>query len=543
MDKIEVKKDYDYIDYLKESLDNPKNLSTWDLFNMAYHVEKTFLKDSFSRLTALKYLPNMSFLPHQKKTAENVIERMAGRAILADEVGLGKTIEAGLILKEYMIRGLVNKVLILVPASLIQQWVQELQNKFYIQAVAYRKNMSWEAENVIVASLDTAKKEPHKSEILKIKYDFLIVDEAHRLKNEKTLNYQFVSNIKKLYCLLLTATPIQNNLIEIFNLISIIRPGLLGNYDDFIRKYGKKQERIYDHKYLRELIRNNLIRNTRENTRLNSFERNIQNLWVHFSKEEQTVYNQIQNTTKANNSFTKTMFLRQLCSSREACYLSLKKYYEKENCQQTKKIYKQIETLPQHRKALEVLKLIKQLENEKVIIFTEFVPTQYYLQWFLKENGISSVLYNGEYSKSKKDWMIQLFKNHAQVLIATEAGSEGINLQFCNHLINYDLPWNPMKLEQRIGRIHRFGQTKDVQIYNIILENTIEQQVMKLLYEKLKLFTTVIGNLERILINLDINNLETEIEKIIEESKSDKEMEIKLNNLASVIDANQKNIL
>lgn len=131
--------------------------------------------------------------------------------------------------------------------------------------------------------------------------------------------------------------------------------------------------------------------------------------------------------------------------------------------------------------------------------------------------------------------MKQLFQDHAQVLIATEAGGEGINLQFCNHLINYDLPWNPMRLEQRIGRIHRYGQEKDVQIYNFATKGTIEEHIMTLLYEKINLFEQVIGNLDAILEELNISNMESEIESIYNESSTIGEVKIKLDNLTSII--------
>lgn len=110
--------------------------------------------------------------------------------------------------------------------------------------------------------------------------------------------------------------------------------------------------------------------------------------------------------------------------------------------------------------------------------------------------------------------MQKIFKDHAQVLIATEAAGEGINLQFANHLINYDLPWNPMRLEQRIGRIHRYGQEKDVYIYNLAILNTVEEHIMKTLYDKLNLFEGVIGKIDDILAELKLNNLETEVKKI-----------------------------
>src|SRR5690606_17883672 len=138
----------------------------------------------------LSKLPHIEPMPHQLSTAKKVVHEMGGRAILADEVGLGKTIEAGLILKEYMVRGLAKRVLILVPASLVLQWVRELNSKFSIQAVAQRKNHTWDSE-VVVASIDTAKREPHREKILATDYDLIIIDEAHKLKNKKTTNYQF----------------------------------------------------------------------------------------------------------------------------------------------------------------------------------------------------------------------------------------------------------------------------------------------------------------------------------------------------------------
>lgn len=132
--------------------------------------------------------------------------------------------------------------------------------------------------------------------------------------------------------------------------------------------------------------------------------------------------------------------------------------------------------------------------------------------------------------------MKQLFESHAQVFIATEAGGEGINLQFCHHIINYDLPWNPMRLEQRIGRVHRLGQQHDVHIYNLAIENTVEEHILKLLYEKINLFERVVGELDEILTKLEIDNIEDHIQDILLHSRSEGEMKIKMNNLTSIIE-------
>src|SRR5690625_5832386 len=204
---------------------------------LTYQAELTNITPDFKGLRAIEHLPHVDFLSHQLDSAKQAIEEMNGRAILADEVGLGKTIEAGLILKEYMIRGLVKKVLILVPASLVNQWVSELTEKFYIPAIAFRKNYAWDQCDVMVSSIDTAKRSPHREEIVAIDYDLVLIDEAHQLKNHKTINYSFVKSIKKKYCLLLTATPIQNNLLEIFNLVSILKQGHLLKYENFLKQF------------------------------------------------------------------------------------------------------------------------------------------------------------------------------------------------------------------------------------------------------------------------------------------------------------------
>src|SRR5690625_4643781 len=536
MHSIQLHKDSGFIDQLQFHLDKGEKLSPWQLFHMSYEAELSTMSNQFNGLRSLNYLPHLEIMEHQINCANQVIDQMNGRAILADEVGLGKTIEAGLILKEYMIRGLAKKILILVPASLVNQWEKELNTKFFIPAIAHRKNYAWEQVDIIISSIDTAKRSPHREKILDIDYDFIIIDEAHKLKNHKTQNYQFVRSLKKKYCLLLTATPVQNKLIEIFNLVSILKPGHLGNYDYFIEKYGNHRKKIKEDAYLKQLVQKVMVRNTRKDTHFSDIKRNIETVWINFSNEEKKVYTALENSIQSFSSFSKITYLRELCSSREACYLSLKKWVEQsgENNHITA-ITNQIELLPHHVKAEKTVELIQNIGDEKVIIFTEYRATQLYLQWYLQQYGITSVPFRGGFKRGKKDWMRQLFQNHAQVLIATEAGGEGINLQFCNHMINYDLPWNPMRLEQRIGRIHRYGQEKDVNIYNFAIHKTIEEHIMNLLYEKINLFEQVIGELDDILTELDIEDIEEELLTIFSESTSKGETKIKLDNLTSII--------
>ncbi|GAE91225.1 DNA/RNA helicases [Gracilibacillus boraciitolerans JCM 21714] len=207
MHNIPVIRDNAFVENYTEAIKNPALLADWKLFKQAYQIADTMKITSFNELAAPKFLPHMEFLPHQLESAKNAIQKMNGRALLADEVGLGKTIEAGLILKEYLLRNLVQKVLILVPASLVNQWAVELNQKFLIPALTASKRVNWQDTAILITTLDTAKLAKHRQAILAQNYDMVIVDEAHKLKNHKTKNFQFVQQLSKKYCLLLTATP------------------------------------------------------------------------------------------------------------------------------------------------------------------------------------------------------------------------------------------------------------------------------------------------------------------------------------------------
>lgn len=531
-------------DFLKR-IDEDGPWANWELYKLALEAEEQLVIPEFEGLQAPKHLPQLTPLPHQLEVARQVVEKMNGKAILADEVGLGKTIEAGLILKEYMIRGLVKKVLILVPASLVSQWAAELNQKFYIPAIQQKKSYVWEQCDVVISSLDTAKRNPHRDIIFKQKYDMVIIDEAHKLKNNKTKNYQFVQNLKKKFCLLLTATPIQNQIEEIFNLVSLLKPGHLGNQAYFEEVFSAKKRTLTNDKYLRELVNKVMIRNRRIDTGIEWTKRIVESVPIEFSETEQQLYDAISTmhlhpSYTMNSAFSLITLKREACSSREAVYMTLKKNLEKNSDEYqlpedlVHYLMEKVNQVTTNSKAEKVLEIVNKV-NDKVIVFTEYRATQMYLQWYLKQNGITSVPFRGGFKRGKKDWMKELFKNKAQVLIATEAGGEGINLQFCNHIINFDLPWNPMRLEQRIGRIHRLGQEKDVHIYNFATKGTVEEHILKLLYEKIHLFERVIGNLDEILSRIEIDNIEEHIKDILAHSKSDGEIRVKMDNLTAII--------
>ncbi|WP_433743107.1 DEAD/DEAH box helicase [Falsibacillus pallidus] len=542
---IKIEFDASWSEGLSERFANDGPWGNWDLFHLAVEVERHLIIPEFEGLQAPKHLAHLTPLPHQLEVARQVVENMNGKAILADEVGLGKTIEAGLILKEYMIRGLVKKVLILVPASLVSQWAFELNTKFHIPAVAQKKDYVWDQCDCVVSSIDTAKRPPHREKIYEQDYDLVIIDEAHKLKNHKTKNYEFVQNLKKKFCLLLTATPIQNKIEEVFHLVSLLKPGHLGNESIFSEKYKKGDQSIHDDEHLRELVNKVMIRNRRSDTGIEWTKRHVQTIPIEFSKEERELYDSFQ-ILKSHHDFIATSpfsimtLQREACSSREAVFFTLKNMIEKsENPSQAYQdkiahLFHKVDAVSKNSKAEKVLELVQQI-NDKVIIFTEYRATQLYLQWYLKQHGISSVPFRGGFKRGKKDWMRELFQNHAQVLIATEAGGEGINLQFCHHMINFDLPWNPMRLEQRIGRVHRLGQEEDVHIYNFATRDTVEEHILKILYEKINLFERVIGELDDILTKLEFGKIEDHLADIFGNSRSEGEMNIKMENLSAMI--------
>lgn len=518
------------------------------LSKLAVQGEETGLVTSFEELQCMKHLSTLSPLPHQLDTAHKVLFEMSGRAILADEVGLGKTIEAGLVLKEYLVRGLVSKVLILVPASLVLQWVRELNAKFGIAAIAQKKTYSW-GSAIVVASMDTAKRDPHKEMLLANEYDMLIIDEAHKLKNKKSTNYLFVQQLRKKYCLLLTATPVQNDLGELFNLITILKPGQLGNQGDFASNFVVDKRQPKNEGQLRDELAKVMIRNRRGEGPVTFTKRKVRNIPLILSQEEKDLYDGVTSFVKdqyqesggnLSSMLSLVTLQREVCSSRDAVFITLVNLIKKLPADSPKRdrmmeLLQTLRTVKTNTKAEKTLSLIQEM-NEKVIVFTEYRATQEYLLQYFREHGLMCVSYSGGMNRGKKDWMMDLFRGRAQVMIATEAGGEGINLQFCHHMINFDLPWNPMRVEQRIGRVHRLGQENDVVIYNLSTQGTIEEHILHLLHEKINMFEMVIGGLDVILERFEKKeSLEKSLYKIMLEARSDEELRHELDHIGESI--------
>src|SRR5690554_662199 len=362
----------------------------WELAKLAMEAVSSRLVHSFDQLQCLPHLQQLKPMPHQIETAKRVLYEMRGRAILADEVGLGKTIEAGLILKEYMIRGLVRKVLILVPASLVLQWVRELNQKFGISAAAQKKEYMWTQVDIVIASMDTAKRDPHKQIVLSQEYDMLIIDEAHKLRNNKTSNYIFVNQIRKKYCLLLTATPVQNDLGELYNLITMLKPGQLGGQGQFQADYVVDKRIPKNEELLQQELSKVMIRNRRSDGGIAFTRRHVRNIPLSLSSEEQALYQGVTDFVRgryrdagedAGSMLSLVTLQREVCSSRDAVFLTLVNLFKKipEDSPYRTQIWGLISLIKQisaNTKAEKAMELILGFDpKEKVIVFTEYRAT------------------------------------------------------------------------------------------------------------------------------------------------------------------------
>lgn len=498
---------------------NRQEWDSWEAFRLRARAAGIALFTGFDdRLLVYTHLQEhwrqAGLIPyeHQEATVKRVISELRGRAILADEVGLGKTIEAGMIIKEYILRGLAKKVLILTPASLCRQWAAELSQKFTLYPVLAKGDFNWERYDLVIASIDLAKQEKHRRVVEELSYDLVVVDEAHKLKNPATKNWQLVSRIRKKFFLLLTATPLQNDLKELFNLISLLRPGQLGSYRNFRRNYMEDKRTAKNPEELRSLLDRVMIRNKR-GPQVNLPARQVATMPLTPSPDEMELYRRITGFVRdeyrrgeqaAVNPLTLLTLQREVCSSSFAAAHTLFKLARKSGEKEAAQILTLMELsakLKENTKMNLVEEILRQIGEEKVIIFTEFLATQQYIHSRLKRKGIPALTFDGSMSASKKDFTLGRFRRDPahRVLICTESGGEGVNLQFCRTMINYDLPWNPMRLEQRIGRIHRLGQTKEVFVYNLVTQGTIEDHLVNLLIEKVRLFELVIGNLQNII--------------------------------------------
>ena len=439
-----------------------------------------------------------------------MIKQFGGRSILADEVGLGKTIEAGIICKEYLCRGMIKSLLILTPATLVSQWQSELAEKFAIETVTSDERKEtpeefWHLNEQIVASLSTAKHKSHWQHVTGREWDLVVVDEAHHLKNRSTLNWKLVNALNKKFILLLTATPVQNHLLELYNLLTLLKPGLLSTESQFKKEYVKSRDgRVAKNpEQLRRLMREVMVRNTRSGVDVKLPKRFASTIVCQPGGKEQELYQAINSYLRQHpqelDKLTRNTLLMRAGSSPLALLETLKGLAQRFDHDELKFLTKRARQVTESEKARQLIALLQQAAEQKTLVFINHRATMTYLSQVLEGAGIQHTEFRGNLSLKAKDAAIEMFRSSVPVMLASETGGEGRNLQFANTMINYDLPWNPMRIEQRIGRLHRIGQTQDVYIFNFCLANSLEEYILKILHEKINLFELVVGEIDTIL--------------------------------------------
>ena len=550
--------------------------------------------------------------PHQVDAALFACKNPLSKGvILADEVGLGKTIEAGLVILQHWAERK-RKILIITPANLRKQWHQELQEKFGLQgmileaksynAIKKAGKNPFRQENPVICSYQFAKSKA--DDIKQIGWDLVVLDEAHRLRNVYKKNNVIGRTLKEALenvssKVLLTATPLQNSLLELYGLVSMIDDRVFGDLDSFRAQFGAKateqtlshlrqrlspvcqrtlrrqvqayvpytqrlailqkftpsdQEREFSHLVAEYLRRPNLQAMPEGQRQLISLV-----LWKLLASSSRAIAGALDTMTKRLQGVLAESNTQDLVETLDEDYESLDETteeWEEESesniltADEYQAIADEIEELKHFKQLAENIRedaksraLLTALSTafaklkelgaaQKAIIFTESKRTQAYLLECLAqteyagENGEGIVLFNGTNSDSQaqkiyKDWLkrhegsdkitgsktadtraalVEHFKERGTIMIATEAGAEGINLQFCSLIINYDLPWNPQRVEQRIGRCHRYGQKHDVVVVNFVDEtNEADQRVYELLEQKFKLFNGVFGASDEVL--------------------------------------------
>lgn len=594
--------------------------------------------DGVDRISQSLFDASVDLNPHQINAALFVLKNPLSKGVvLADEVGLGKTIEAGLVLSQYWAERKQN-ILVICPASLRKQWAQELSEKFNLPSLVldsktYRilnksgtKN-PLDSKNVIIISYHYASRIAEQLQILH--WDLIVFDEAHKLRNSYRTSNKMGQKLRNTFApykkLLLTATPLQNSLMELYGLSSLIDEQLFGDEKAFRQQFILTQDNLSALKrrikgFVKRTLRKDVLEYVRYTRR--------QALTVPFcsSELEEQLYQGISTLLRREKSYalpanqrhlTGLILRKLLASSSKAVAHTLRTILERlkqlefaatvPHCEGNRvfegiiedeefsseyldelddsgdenedsidlnllrqeiqelefnlQIAESIQIDSKTRALLIALaqgfdKLNQMGASPKVIIFTESKRTQDYLFYFLQANGYQNqiVSFSGTNSSPEcteiyKEWLsinigtdkvtgspqvdqrtaiIDRFRDSAKIMLATEAAAEGVNLQFCSLLINYDLPWNPQRLEQRIGRCHRYGQKYDVVVINFLNEsNQADRRVLELLAQKFQLFDGVFGASDEVLGRIESGiDFEKRIESIYNNCRSPEEIDL-----------------
>ena len=604
---------------------------------LANYLTRRLPANDINKLTASLQDAQVDLTPHQVEAALFAFKSPLSKgAILADEVGLGKTIEAGIILSQHWAEHK-RKLLIICPANLRKQWSSELQEKFSLESTILEKrsfdtivdsgNLNpFATDRIVICSYQFAKA---KSAYIKhTGWDLVIIDEAHRLRNVyKPTNK--ISNIIKSTIdtrkkILLTATPLQNSILELYGLVSIIDDYVFGDLKSFKTQFGRMLDKE-DYNALRERLQPICKRTLRRQVlEYIKYTKRIAILQEFFpTKDEQALYDLVSEYLARPKLYAlpnsqrqlMTLILRKLLASStyaihdtfNSLISRLEAKLQQQENNNLEDVYidfdgsdddwideEEIEEEEQHaalhptdiegiKNEISELKIFRELAakikknskaeqlttaldkgfeqleqlgaNKKALIFTESRRTQEFLYELLEKRGYKGkvVRFNGTNTDSQstdiyKAWLqkhkgshkitgsptadrraaiVDYFREEATIMIATEAAAEGINLQFCSLIVNYDMPWNPQRIEQRIGRCHRYGQKFDVVVINFLNKaNAADVRVYELLDEKFQLFSGVFGASDEILGSIG-NGLDFEkrIAQIYNECRTTAEIE------------------
>lgn len=622
----------------------------------AHELTRQTAANGVEKLSRSLFDANVDLNPHQIEAALFAFRSPLSKGVLiADEVGLGKTIEAGLVLCQYWAERK-RKLLIICPASLRKQWSMELEEKFNLSNVIleaktfselYRNGHSnpFNQEKVVITSYHFANRK--KEDIKLAGFHLVVIDEAHKLRNVYRNSNKLGKGIKwateDTKKLLLTATPLQNSLLELYGLSTLIDDHFFGNIGAFRAQYMSSERDLVE---LRERLKSFTHRTLRSQVQeyIQYTERKAHTTPFMPTDDEQALYQAISDFLLREDTYAipqrqrvlTTLILRKLLASSSLavagtlqtmkerleellrCSMQDKEgrdywieeivaedemeydfleeneddEFEGEKVTLDKeKLQKEIEELDRYAKWARSIKVdsktrslltaidtgFQEMEkvgaNRKALIFTESKRTQKYLKNFLEANGFAGkvVLFNGtntdieskrifekwletnqgtnlisgSKTADKRQALIEYFRNNAEIMIATESAAEGVNLQFCSLLINYDLPWNPQRIEQRIGRCHRYGQKHDVVVINFLNKrNDADTRVYELLRDKFNLFTGVLGASDEVLGTIESGvDFEKRILSIYQECRTPEEISAAFEKLQTELETQIKSKL
>jgi len=581
---IRVLENNSFMQVLRSDLDEETGCDTASrMAYLRYVAIAARIKDEMSQKHLLApYESSLIPLPHQILVLEKVMQSVQTRFLLADEVGMGKTIEAGLVIKEKKLRGDVKRILLIVPKSAMIQWQQELKEhfneKFYIYNSDYITGMAqtfasfeaeeelnfWKQHNQIIVSTDSLKSMTQRQGWSKEKvdeynkyrieavvdsdFDMVIIDEAHRMGGSTALvsRYQLADTLCSSVpnVLLLSATPHRGKsdhfrrVLQLIDANAFSGEGMPGieEIEPYVMRSEKRYAVDYDGKKLFQK-RSTYKMYVELDDNIHHLQKE---LYEHVTNYVKECFGRAQR--KKNNSTGLVMIMFQkLASSSTAAIKSAMETrllrlqnnesgdniddYDNEDVvgidelnvddyhvdlsngrnnygeeQQLQNLIEEAENCLANEtdaKSSALIKKINELRNSeeelKVLVFTEFRKTQEYLDGVLSKSGFSTVCINGSMELDERQKALVKFKNDATVMIATDAAGESLNMQFCHVVFNYDLPWNPMTIEQRIGRVDRIGQKKPVGAYNMLTDNTVDSRVYDIIVEKLDIILNELG--------------------------------------------------